>query len=471
LVVIGAGPAGLAAAHQAVQRGMRAVVLEEANQVGGLARTRVYRGFRFDIGGHRFFTKSREIQALWQQMLGDELIRVPRKSRIYYQGRFFAYPLELFDTLTKLGPVESSLILLSYVWARLRPQRAEDSFEQWVSNRFGQRLYRTFFQTYTEKVWGMPCSQIQADWAVQRIQDLSMRAVVANALFGTNNAKTLISEFYYPVLGPGMMWQYFQAAVEHHGARVCLDTRVERLEREGRRVQAVVSRSAGRERRCEGEHFVSSMPLADLILGLVPQPPEEVVDAARRLRHRDFILVGLIVKRIARFPDQWIYVHSPKVKVGRIQNMVNWSQAMSPDPQRTNLGLEYFCSVGDELWTMSDDELLALAAAELVELGLARDEAIEDGLVIRQPRAYPIYDPGYQHNVQIIRRFLASLENLQVVGRNGMHRYNNMDHSMLTGIQAVDNICGADHDLWLVSEDSAYLEGEPVGSREVEAAQ
>lgn len=458
VVIIGAGPAGLTAAYELGKRGIQPIVLETADNVGGLARTETYKGFRFDIGGHRFFTNVDEVQQLWQEMLGEDFLKVPRLSRIYYQGRFFNYPLDLVNALSNLGIVQSLLVLLSYFKAQLWPSPEEETFEQWVTNRFGQRLYQTFFQTYTEKVWGIPCHKIQADWAAQRIRGLSLRAVVSNALFGTNNVKTLISEFHYPTLGPGMMWQRFQEVVERRGGQVQLKTEVLRLTRDGRQIKSITARCAETEVEVCGEHVISSMPLTELITRLDPPPPADVVKAARKLTYRALILVGLIVDQADLFSDQWIYVHSPEVKVGRIQNFKNWSAAMVPDPRKTSLGVEYFCAKGDAIWTMSDAELLDLATRELVSLRLADIADVEDGIVIRQPRAYPVYDREYRKHLEAIRRFLATMDNLQTIGRNGLHRYNNQDHSMLTGVLAVRNLLGEKHDLWSVNTERSYYE-------------
>jgi protoporphyrinogen oxidase len=457
-VVIGAGPAGLTAAHELVRWGIRPLVLEKSDKVGGLARTESYGGYRFDIGGHRFFTKVEEVQRLWQEMLGEDFRKVPRLSRIYYQGRFFNYPLDFFNAVSNLGIAESLLIVLSYFKAQLWPYPEEETFEQWVTNRFGQRLYKTFFQTYTEKLWGIPCHMIQADWAVQRIKGLSLTAAVSNALFGTDHAKTLISEFHYPVLGPGMMWQRFQEVVESRGGQVLLNTEVIRLKRAHRRIEGIIARCDEKTLEFPGEHFISSMPLTELITRLDPPPPANVVQAAHKLSYRAFIIVGLIMDRAELFPDNWIYVHSPEVKVGRIQNFRNWSAAMVPDPSKTSLGMEYFCTEGDDIWAMSDVELIQLATRELVSLGLVDISDVEDGVVFRQPKAYPVYDREYREHLGVIQPFLATIDNLQTIGRNGMHRYNNMDNSMLTGMLAVRNLLGEDHNLWSVNTERSYQE-------------
>ncbi len=458
VVIVGAGPAGLTAAYELAKQGVRPLVLEKGDKVGGIARTEAYKGYRFDIGGHRFFTKVDEVQALWQEVLAEDFLKVPRLSRIYYRGRFYNYPLDLRNTLSNLGAWESLRILLSYFKWKLRPYPEEETFEQWVTNRFGGRLYRTFFQTYTEKVWGISCSKIQADWAAQRIKGLSLTTAVTNALFGTGDAKTLIKEFDYPKLGPGMMWERFQQAVEHRGGQVQLNTDIVGFRREDRRITSVTVRRGGETFEISGEQFLSSMPLAELIDKLSPPPPAEVREAARGLAYRDFLLVGLIVNRADPFPDNWIYVHSPGVRVGRIQNFKSWSAAMVPEPDKASLGLEYFCNEGDDLWSLPDAELVALATRELAELGLASAGDVQDGVVIRQPKAYPVYDGEYRRHLEVIQRYLATLENLQTVGRNGMHRYNNQDHSMLTGMLAAKNLLGETHDLWNVNTERSYHE-------------
>jgi protoporphyrinogen oxidase len=458
VVIIGAGPAGLTAAYELAKRGVKPLVLEQSNIVGGIARTDIYKGYRFDIGGHRFFTKVEAVTKLWYEVMGNDFIKVPRLSRIYYNGRFFSYPLEIADTLKKLGIGESLRILLSYVKVKVTPNKVEESLQDWVTNRFGQRLFRTFFKTYTEKVWGIPCDKIQADWAAQRIKGLSLRTAVLNALFNVNSTKTLIKEFDYPILGPGMMWERFQQCVEQRGGEVTLNTGVIELKHDQKRVHSITVRQDGVNHEISGEHFISSMPVTALVQRLSPPAPAAVIAASKSLSYRDFIIVPIIVNRADLFPDNWIYVHSPEVKVGRIQNFKNWSAAMVPDPSKTCLGMEYFCSEGDALWNLSDTELLDLATQEIAALGLVKVEEVEDGVVIRQPKAYPVYDRDYRQHLKVIQDYLATFENLQTTGRNGMHRYNNQDHSMLTGMLAVRNYFGESHDLWDVNTERSYHE-------------
>jgi protoporphyrinogen oxidase len=462
VVITGAGPAGLTAAYELTKQGIKPIVLESADKVGGISRTEEYKGYRFDLGGHRFFTKVVAVQQLWQEVLGEEFIKVPRLSRIFYQGKFFDYPLSIFNTLSNLGILPSFFILLSYfkakLKAKLRPGPEPETFDQWVTDRFGRRLYRIFFKTYTEKVWGISCDKIQADWAAQRIQGMSLKRAVFNALFGAYKTKSLIKEFDYPVLGPGMMWERFQEAVNRNGGEVRLNTRVTRIEREGNRIKGITAQQDGKTIQISGDNFISSMPVTALVHRLDPPAPDEVLQAANSLSYRAFIIVALIIDHPDLFPDNWIYIHSPEVKVGRIQNFKNWSPAMVPDPSKTCLGLEYFCSEGDEIWTMSDTELLDLATRELASLGLAEASSVEDGTILRQPKAYPVYDRDYRKHLQVIQNYLETFENLQTVGRNGMHRYNNQDHSMLTAMLAVKNLLGENHDLWEVNVERSYHE-------------
>lgn len=458
VVIIGAGPAGLSAAYDLVRCGIQPIVFEKSGTVGGIARTENCNGYHFDIGGHRFFSKIEHINRLWQEMLGENLLKVQRLSRIYYKGRFFKYPLVPLNALANLGSLESVLILLSYLWAQLRPNTEDNTFEQWVSNRFGPRLYRTFFKTYTEKVWGIPCNQIRADWAAQRIKGLSLMAALSNAILRTQKARTLVNQFAYPLKGPGMMWRSFQQAIEAGGGQIHFNSEVLQIGSENGRVVRVSCSQNGQLFDMPADHVISSMPIDRLVRTFHPSVPSQVADAADGLSYRSFLIVNLIVRRGELFKDQWIYVHSPEVLVGRIQNFKNWSAAMVPDPEMSSVGMEYFCNEGDEIWTMPDAHLIGLATKELDKLGLAQGQEVVNGFVVRQPQAYPVYDQDYRDNLQIIKDFLNGIQNLQTIGRNGMHRYNNMDHSMLTGMLAAKNVQGEQHDIWNVNEDEEYLE-------------
>jgi len=469
VLIIGAGPAGLTAAYEASKLSLQSTLLEADEQVGGLSRTVAYRGYRFDIGGHRFFSNIPLINELWHEILGEDFLLRPRLSRIYYRGSFFKYPLQAVDALTGLGPVEACHILLSYLQAQLFPSKDETNFEQWISNRFGARLYNIFFKTYTQKVWGMPCTEISADWAAQRIKNLSLYEALRNALLGAERAQngqiitTLIEQFHYPRLGPGMMWERCEERLAARGTATIRGVRVERIRHQRGCVVSVYGRTiAGEKVEFDGKHFISTMPLRDLVYALDPVPPDSVLRAANRLRYRDYLTVVLIVKRAALFPDNWLYVHSPEVKLGRIQNYKNWSPEMTPDPLRTSLGLEYFLWDKDEEWHWSQDRLIDLGMRECAQLGLISPSEVEDGTVVRMPKAYPVYDQQYHDSIATIRQYLDSFANLQTIGRNGLHRYNNQDHSMLTGIYAARNIVGEKHDVWAVNTEKAYHEAGQV---------
>jgi protoporphyrinogen oxidase len=459
-IVIGGGPGGLTAGYELTKLGFRPTVLEKLDDVGGLARTASFKGFRFDMGGHRFFTKVAEVDKLWHEVLPEDFVRRSRLSRIYYNGRFFHYPLRPLDALAGLGLTASVLAVLSYLRWQLFPFRREDTFEQWVTNRFGRRLFLTFFKTYTEKVWGLPCSTLKAEWAAQRIKDLSLRTAILNMFVKPKRTiKTLIEEFDYPRLGPGMMWNAVKDEIERRGGDVMMRADVVRLNRRDRRVESVVVVGENGETTLAATDVISSMPIAELIRKLSPPAPPEVLSAAASLTHRDFLTVCLIVHGAELFRDNWIYVHSPEVKVGRIQNFRSWSPDMVPDPTKTSLGLEYFCTEGDEVWRAPDAELIELGKREVDCIGLARYEDVEDGCVVRVPKAYPIYDSRYREHLAVVREFLDGFENLQSIGRNGLHRYNNQDHSMLTGMLAVRNaVLGQRHDLWSVNTEPEYHE-------------
>jgi protoporphyrinogen oxidase len=469
IVVIGAGPAGLTAAHELTRRGRPVTVLEADQVVGGISRTVEREGWRFDIGGHRFFTKVPAVEAWWHQVLGDEdFLSRPRMSRILYAGTLFDYPLRPVNALRNLGVVEAVRCVASYVRAQVRPPRDQSHFEGWVSARFGRRLYRMFFKTYTEKVWGMPATEIQADWAAQRIKNLSLGTAILRALFprkGQTDVTTLIDHFQYPKTGPGLMWERATEQVRAGGGVVRLCTAVTRLHREDGGVVAVeaqVTDAAGRVTgadRLPATEVISSMPLPELVLAMEPPAPDHVQAAARALSHRDFLTVALVVPEAAGFPDNWIYIHSPEVRVGRIQNFGSWSPFLVKDG-RTCLGLEYFVDEGDDLWESPDDDLVALATEELDVLGLVAAGSVERGYVVRMPKAYPVYDEGYDRQVQVIRDWLAeAAPNVHPVGRNGMHRYNNADHSMVTAMLTVENILdGTGHDVWAVNVEEDYHE-------------
>ena len=466
VVIIGAGPAGLTAAYELSKSGIRSIVLEKGLRVGGLARTEIYKGYRIDVGGHRFFTKVPEVEALWREVLGDDLLTRPRLSRIYYDQKLFVYPLRLGDALGKLGVPESARIMRSYLRSRAFPQRPEDTFEAWVSNRFGRRLFEIFFKSYTEKVWGIPCGEISARWAAQRIQSLSLPRAAWNAVFGQRDVgiKSLIQAFEYPRQGPGMLWERVADMVTSRGGQVRLGAEVTRVAHRDDRAIGVTVRHDGREEVIDADAVISTMPIRELVAALDPPAPDAVRAVASRLAYRDFLTVALVVNQAHVFPDNWIYIHEPSVRVARIQNFKNWSADMVADPSKTCLGLEYFCTVEDDIWEMGDADLVRMAASELERLGLAQAVDMEDGVVIRQPKAYPVYTGEYESYLQTLRRFLETLSNVQTIGRNGMHMYNNQDHSMLTAMLAVRNLLGEKHDVWTVNVERAYHEEVRVSS-------
>ena len=454
VVVIGAGPAGLTAAVRLRQADVDVTVLEAS-------RTVERDGWRFDLGGHRFFTKVPEVEAFWHEVLPDEdFLSRPRLSRILYRGKLFDYPLKPFNALFGLGVLEAIRCVLSYALVRVRPPKDQSNFEGWVAARFGWRLYRIFFKTYTEKVWGVPATDIQADWAAQRIKNLSLLNAITSA-FGLGKAgkeqiTTLIEEFQYPRLGPGMMWDRARDLVRADGGEVRLDSPVARVEHSGGAARTVVLASG---ERLPASAVISSMPMPELVRAMDPPAPAHVLEAADGLSFRDFLTVALIVPASAGFPDNWIYIHEPGVRVGRVQNFGSWSPELVKDGY-TCLGLEYFVSEGDDLWESRDEDLIALGKAELAQIGLVAADAIEAaGYVVRVPKAYPVYDEGYAEKVDVLREWLARVApNVHPVGRNGMHRYNNQDHSMLTAMFSVENMFGADHDVWNVNVDQEYHE-------------
>ncbi|WP_420640829.1 NAD(P)/FAD-dependent oxidoreductase [Candidatus Leptofilum sp.] len=460
IIVIGGGPAGLTAAYELIKQQYKPIVLEKNNKVGGIARTENYRGYHFDMGGHRFFTKSVRVQQFWQEVLGDDFLRRPRLSRIFYKNKYFHYPLKPLNALVGLGPIEGIRIIGSYVRWHLFPYKEEETFEQWVTNRFGKRLFETFFKSYTEKVWGIPCSELKAEWAAQRIKDLSLKtAITAMFLKPQETIKTLIEEFDYPRRGPGMLWTAVQDCINAQGGQVQLNSNVVGIQREGQQITGVTVEQNGRTHTLIGSNFISSMPVTQLLKWLDPPPPTHVLQAANQLNYRDFLTVCLIVKKPELFPDNWIYIHDPSVQVGRIQNYKNWSADMVPDPNTTSLGLEYFCNEGDAIWNMPDEELVMLAKQEIAKIGLAQPDDVVDGAVFRVEKSYPVYDADYEDSLETIKHYLASLENLQTIGRNGLHRYNNQDHAMLTGMLAVRNLLlGEQNDLWRVNAEQEYHE-------------
>lgn len=514
VVIIGAGPAGLTAAHELLTRtNLRPIVLEAGDVVGGLARTVKLYGNRADLGGHRFFSKSGRVVSWWFSMLPlqrmeglvpeptmravlraipqaaayangpdpastDEVMLVrTRLSHILFRRKFFDYPLSpTFATLRDLGPATLFRFAMSYGYARLFPLKEVNSLEDFFISRFGRELYRTFFKDYTEKVWGVPCSRIQPAWGAQRIKELSIGKALLDALrrllprgLGRQWEKTetsLISFFLYPKLGVGQMWDTAASRIGALGGEIRLNHCVVGIDRDGARVTGVRVKDAatGRTVTIHADYVFSTMPIRDLVLGMGESVPLPVREAAADLRYRDFLTLVLLFRslktRDGRLLDNWIYVQEADVQVGRIQVFNNWSPSLVSDPTCTLLGLEYFCQDTDALWSMSDRDLIALGIRELGELKLAGPDAFLDGNVIRSPKAYPAYFGGYER-FPLIREYLDRIDNLFLIGRNGMHRYNNMDHSMLTAMTAVDNIINGvatRENIWQVNTEEEYHE-------------
>src|SRR4051794_10783395 len=457
VAVLGGGPAGLTARYPLPPPGRPGIVLGAQGPGGGLAQTEGRDGHPLDLRGPPLFTQSKEVDDLWHEVMKEEFLKRPRMSRIYWNGKFLDYPLNGTDVVKKLGPVELVRSGLSYLWALLKPKGKEENLEQWVTNRFGWRLYKHFFKGYTEKVWGVPTTELRAEWAAQRIKGLSFFSAAKAAFLGNkgNKIKSLISEFHYPRFGPGQMWETMCDEIIALGGEVRLNTPVTELEVEDGRIVAL---TAGDE-RIEPSEVISPPPPRAPRRMAGEHPTHEVREAAMGMRYRDFLTVALVIDGEDLFPDNWIYIHDDTVNVGRIQNFRSWSPWMVPDPSKARVGLEYFCFQGDELWEMADEDLVELAKREIAQLGLGDPSKVEKGYVTRVPLAYPMYDADYAERVDAIKDWLGGIENLQQVGRNGLHRYNNSDHSMLTAMRAVDNIVnGADHDIWAVNAESVYHE-------------
>lgn len=462
IAIIGAGPAGLTAAYMLVKEGLEVTIFEaHSKYVGGISRTERYNGFHFDIGGHRFFSKSKAVEHLWTEILGDDMLERPRSSRIYYNRKYFSYPLRAGEALQKLGLVETVLCIASYIKAKVLPVKYPRHFEEWVTNQFGHRLFSIFFKTYTEKVWGVPTNQISADWAAQRIKGLSLSTAIRHAFFPARSrdasVKTLIDTFRYPRLGPGMMWEKCAQRVKEMGGEIRMGCTVKGLHFDGQNWSVQVN-----DESPDGpfDYVLSSAAIRDLVPNITPALDQSALDAAGSLKYRDFITVVLILKERDAFRDNWIYIHDPTVKVGRIQNFKSWSPEMVPDDEMACYGLEYFCFEGDGMWSSTDESLIELGKAELEQIGLASAADVLDGYVVRQPKAYPVYDAHYRKHISAVRKAISAYPGLYLVGRNGMHKYNNQDHSMMTAMLAAENIKAGHekYNIWNVNGDAEYHE-------------
>ncbi len=478
VAIIGAGPAGLTAGYLLTKQGKSVAIIEkDETYVGGISRTVEHEGYRFDIGGHRFFSKSQQVVDLWNEILPDDFIQRPRMSRIYYEGKFYSYPLRAFEALSNLGLLRSTACMVSYLRYKLFPIKEVKSFEDWTTNQFGRRLYSIFFKTYTEKVWGMPCDEMSADWAAQRIKGLSLWSAVTDGLkrsLGLNKkpndgqaAKTLLETFRYPRLGPGMMWDAARDKILASGkGHIVMGHGLEQLASDGAggwRMSGV--NALGHKVVVKAKDAISSAPMRQLAARMHPLPDTTL--NASQLKYRDFLTVALKIKSEDLFPDNWIYIHDEKVQVGRVQNFRSWSPEMVPDEDVACVGLEYFCLENDGLWSSSDDELIELAKKEMAILGLCNPEDVIGGAVVRQEKAYPVYDEDYAANVEAMRVELEEkFPTLHLVGRNGMHRYNNQDHAMMTAMLTTENILAGKriYDTWCVNEDAEYHEAGDEGA-------
>ncbi len=492
VAIIGAGPAGLTAGYLLTKQGKTVAIIEkDETYVGGISRTVEHEGYRFDIGGHRFFSKSQQVVDLWNEILPDDFIQRPRMSRIYYEGKFYSYPLRAFEALRNLGILRSTACMVSYLYRRAFPIKDVRSFEDWTTNQFGEKLYSIFFKTYTEKVWGMPCNEMSADWAAQRIKGLSLMSAVIDGVkrsLGLNKkpndgmaTKTLLETFRYPRLGPGMMWDAARDKIMATGkGQVLMGHALDRVASIGPNDEgygwSMTTTSKAGTAQIRAKDVISSAPMRELSKRLHPLPQSTL--QADKLRYRDFLTVALMVKSEDLFPDNWIYIHDDRVQVGRVQNFRSWSPEMVPDENMACVGLEYFCFEGDGLWSSSDEELVELAKHEMSVLGLCDPDQVTGGAVVRQEKAYPVYDDEYEANVDAMRMELEEKHpSLHLVGRNGMHRYNNQDHAMMTAMLTVENILAGSrvYDTWCVNEDAEYHEAGDEGaeaaipSREIEA--
>ncbi|MEM6857031.1 MAG: NAD(P)/FAD-dependent oxidoreductase [Pseudomonadota bacterium] len=487
VAIIGAGPAGLTAGYLLTKQGKTVAIIEkDETYVGGISRTVEHEGYRFDIGGHRFFSKSKAVVDLWDEILPDDFIQRPRMSRIYYEGKFYSYPLRAFEALWNLGILRSAVCMASYLRYKLFPIRHVKSFEDWTTNQFGRKLYSIFFKTYTEKVWGIPCDEMSADWAAQRIKGLSLWGAVTDGLkrsLGLNKkpndgmaAKTLLETFRYPRLGPGMMWDAAKGYIEASGkGQVLMGHALDRLAAIGPNDEgynwSMTAEGKDGKVQIRARNAISSAPMRELSKRIHPLPQSSL--QANNLRYRDFLTVALMVKSDDLFPDNWIYIHDDRVQVGRVQNFRSWSPEMVPDDDMACVGLEYFCFEGDGLWSSSDEELIAQATREMEILGLCDPKKVVKGAVVRQEKAYPVYDDDYEANVQAMRAELEDKHpSLHLVGRNGMHRYNNQDHAMMTAMLTVENILAGErvYDTWCVNEDAEYHEAGDEGEETTIAA-
>ena len=463
IIIIGAGPAGLAAGYELVKNNKKILILEKEQQVGGIAKTINHQGNLYDIGPHRFFTKNSEVLKLWQSVLNENFKKRPRLTRIYYQKKYFYYPLKPLDAFVKIGFFEAIKIFFDYLYTRLKyyfyPKKKPVNYQDWMIQKFGKRLFDTFFKTYTEKVWGISTSQIGAEWAVQRIKSLSLFKAIINSIFPKNNKVTsLIDEFYYPNYGAGTMYEKIAELIKQNKGEVVTNTEVKQIIINGNMVNKIIYRHNNSDKELTADHYLSSMPLTELINKIIPIVPDSVYQANNKLKFRSLILVCLIIDKDFIFSDNWLYINNPEVKVARITNFKNWSEKMVKNDQLTTLASEYFCFENDEIWNLNNTELIDLAKAELIHLGLVKTGEVSGGFVVKQKDTYPVYQIGYRENLNQVIEYIKTIKNLQIIGRGGTFRYNNMDHSILMGLAAAKNILGDKQDVLNINTEEEYQE-------------
>ncbi len=469
-LIIGAGPAGLTAGYELAKKGVRVTILESDQCfIGGISRTVEYKGYRFDIGGHRFFSKNKEIERWWYDILGEELLTRPRLSRWYYRGKFFSYPIKPLELVGVFGVIDSAKIVLSYAKAKMFPIKPEKSLADWCVNNFGYYLAKPFFIDYNLKLWGIPADQISLDFAAQRVKDISFMSALKNALFTALKinqkkvVKSMIDEFKYPKYGPGQLWEKVADKIKKKGGKILMAEKVVKIKHAGGKVSSVIAKdSGGKLKEFRADYVFSTMPLKELVLSLEPKPSKEIIDAANFLDFRDFITVALMIDQKDMPPDTWVYTHDEGMKPIRIQIFKNWSPFMVPDASKSCIGFEYVCKEGDDLWKMNDRELINQAKSDLNRLGFSSSEKVIDAKVVRLKNVYPIYRIGYKERVDRIKNYLKSSfkdNSLQPIGRGGIHKYNNSDHSMMTALLAVRNVIDkGNYDIWEVNSDAEYHE-------------
>ncbi|MDD4362932.1 MAG: NAD(P)-binding protein [Atribacterota bacterium] len=463
VVIIGAGPAGLGAALELQKNNIKDILVIDRNSIpGGLSRTINYKGNHFDIGPHRFYTKNRDVNEVWHQTLKSNFKAVNRLTRIYYKNKFFNYPLKPFNALINLGISDSAQVILDYFITRVQNNKKEvHSFEDWVSRQFGNKLYQIFFKTYSEKIWGIDCKDISADWAAQRIKGLNLyRAVIDSLNLSKNNknSKTLIDEFDYPVFGAGMMYEKMAEKIIQNNGDIIYNSRVKQINIKNDKIESILVNTNEKDYLVSAKMFFSSMPLTKIIQAITPKAKESIINASKELFFRDHITVNLLIDSGRLFPDHWIYVHSPEVKMARLANYNNFSSKMTENKNETAMSVEYFVFKNDDIWTMDDKDIFKLAVEELHYLNLVDKKLVIDGFTIRETDTYPVYFIGYEKYFNIIKEYISQLSNLQCIGRGGMYKYNNQDHSLYTGILAAKNYCGSNYNIWNVNVDAEYHE-------------